>query len=53
MTEHEAYMLNALLELEDGLTDWEVEFIESLSNQNRPLSQKQHDKLESIYERLC
>ena len=50
--------LDDLLELEEGLTDWEVGFIESLSHQReRPdwkPSQKQAATLERIWkERIC
>ncbi len=53
MSDQEAQWLNALLELEDGLSEWELEFVESISNMQRPLTDKQHDKLEAIYEKLC
>jgi hypothetical protein len=44
-------MLNDLLELESGLTMWEVEFIESLSKKcERPLSAKQRALLVRLWE---
>lgn len=39
---------------ESKLTDWDVNFLDSISNQldkNRSLSQKQIEKLESIWEK--
>lgn len=46
--------LDALLDLDDGLTDWEVEFVESLNKQRKRQgwepSPKQEATLERIYD---
>ena len=50
-------MMHELLELEEGLTDWEIDFLESLCNQGwrNPdkwyFTDKQIDKFEQIYNR--
>jgi len=50
MNDDERDMVNELLEVEDGLTAWEVEFIEQLSHSlSEPLSERQHDKLEECW----
>lgn len=45
-----------LLAVEEGLTEWEVSFAESLGRQvcgdRRPLSTKQRAKLDAILERM-
>lgn len=47
-------MLDELLDLEDGLTAWEVEFLESLNRQRgREFTEKQVSKLEAIYREKC
>jgi hypothetical protein len=55
MTNVEAHWLDCLLELEEGLTEWELEFIENLDSnwREKGLSDKQRDTLERIYDRLC
>ena len=54
MNETEVDQLDALLALEDGLSEWELSFIEDLSHRReRPLTDKQADKLRDIYEKLC
>jgi hypothetical protein len=46
-------MLDELLELEQGLTGWEIDFLESLDKlRGRELSEKQLEKLTQIHERL-
>jgi len=45
-------LLQELLDLEDGLRDWEVEFIDSLSNWKSTFTKKQVETLEKIYERV-
>jgi len=45
-------LLQELLDLEDGLRDWEVEFIDSLSNWKSTFTKKQAATLEKIYERV-
>jgi len=45
-------MLNDLCALEDGLTDWEVEFIERMSRQSS-WSHGQLQKLTQIWEDRC
>ena len=51
------FMLEELLKLDHGLTDWEVEFIDSLdkrlNDKGRDLTDKQYKKLEQIYEENC
>lgn len=47
-------MLDDLLAVEDGLSEWEVEFIDSLDrNRDVDLSDKQADKLKQLHERHC
>jgi hypothetical protein len=52
-------MLKELLDLEDGLSGWELEFVENISrrmdgeNDDLSLSEKQEDKLKQIWEKLC
>lgn len=46
-------MLEELLDLEDGLSGWEVEFIENLFHWDGTFTPRQALKIESIYERLC
>lgn len=44
--------VEALCELEDGLSDWEMKFVDDIANRiksNQPLSQKQMDKIDSIH----
>lgn len=55
MSEEQQRMLTDLLDLEDGLNDWEVEFVEDLSHRppDRDLSDKQADKLQQIYNEHC
>lgn len=51
--EDDLFMLKELLKLEEGLSEWEVEFIESLNKHNkagRVFTQKQREKLGQIYE---
>lgn len=52
--------LDALLELEDGLSEWEVGFVEDMANRRKAdpnwvdrLTQKQIDCIERIYEKRC
>lgn len=46
-----------LLELEEGLTEWEIDFLESLSSQleeGRTLTERQKEVLDRVYEdRVC
>jgi len=56
VTPDEEKMLDALLDLEDGLSPWEVEFVDSIDKQRRRgygLSMCQSQKLREIYERHC
>ncbi len=54
-TEMENYrdILDELLGLEEGLTSWEVDFIEKLDNWDGSFTNKQADTLEKIYDRRC
>lgn len=46
--------LDELLDVDEGLTAWEVEFIESLNQQRgRDWTERQLSTLERIYERVC
>ena len=47
LTELEAEQLRALCKLEDGLTDWEVDFIESIG---ATVTERQAEKLAQIYD---
>lgn len=54
MTAAESSMLNELLNDDsDRLSEWEIEFIESLDHQReRNLTEKQADKLQKIWDRV-
>ena len=53
MTVVEINMLNELLEVESGLTGWEMDFIEDLDRQrSRTLSERQREKLDQIWVRV-
>ena len=50
MTAHQIEMLDALLDLESGLTPWELNFLESMDGQREQrLSEKQGDTLQRIF----
>ena len=50
MTSDQQEKLDELLEVDEGLNSWEIEFIESLHKQRlRSLSAKQLTKLDQIY----
>lgn len=54
MTTEELYWLDQLLDVDEGLSPWELTFIESLDEKRHfRLSVKQHEILEKLYERLC
>ena len=42
-----------LMALEEGLTAWEIEFIESVHAQEYALTERQIDVIYRIYDRLC
>ncbi|MCE5324925.1 MAG: hypothetical protein LLG01_00775 [Planctomycetaceae bacterium] len=44
-------MLQELLDLESGLTDWEIEFLDSLNNWQGDFRPKQAETLQKIYDR--
>lgn len=51
----DAEMVEALCELDSGLTSWELEFLESVAEQvenGHSLSERQREKLVEIHERL-
>ena len=54
MTEEEQDMLDMLLEVEGGMTDWEIGFVEDMANRPKhwKLSMKQAEKLRQIAERI-
>lgn len=45
-------MLQELLDLNDGLTDWEIDFLESLAVHVGELTDRQRGKLDEIYRGL-
>ena len=54
MTTEQNDMVTAILELEEGLNDWEIEFIENMDQRRETLdllSAKQVAKLTQIYDR--
>ena len=56
MLEEQMYARNCLqelLDLDEGLTRWEVDFIESLSNWSNDFTPKQIETIYKIYERKC
>lgn len=59
MTAAERTKVEAILELEDGLTEWEVGFVEDLSRRDDDLdggydlSERQEEVLNRIYEKKC
>lgn len=53
MTDDQRIMLDELLEVDDGLSDWEVEFVEDLDRHaDRELTDKQESKLEQIWQKV-
>lgn len=50
LSKEQEKMLNELCDLEDGLSKWEMDFIDSLDKQTNPLSMKQAAKLAEIYD---
>lgn len=54
MNPNQIAMLDELLERESGLSAWELDFICDLDKRrDRPLTERQADKLLQIWERLC
>lgn len=56
MLDRERRMLDELLDLEDGLTEWELQFVNDLDTRDRNnedfhLSLKQADLLSQVHER--
>jgi hypothetical protein len=45
-------MLKELLDVEDGLSNWEIDFLDSLNNRMQPLTDKQGATLEKIYQKV-
>lgn len=54
MNDEELQMLDDLLDKDEGLGSKEIDFIENLSKnyQNRSLSERQHDWLVNIWDRV-
>jgi hypothetical protein len=53
MTDDEQEMLDECLDAEQGLSGWELDFIEDMDKKrNITLSDKQHAKLREIVEKL-
>lgn len=54
MSDEDQTKLDSLLDVESGLSDREIEFLDSIDKKrDRPLTEKQANWLDSIYERLC
>jgi hypothetical protein len=51
MTEHEQMIADCEAR-ESRMTEWECGFIDSISRQERPLSDKQSERLEAIWDRV-
>lgn len=53
MTDDELKMVRDLLDLDEGLNDWEIEFLDNLNNhwEHRNLTDRQLEKLEEIHDR--
>jgi hypothetical protein len=49
------WMVEALCEIEEGLTDWEVEFVENTSHRipRYAYGDKQAEKVAELYEKHC
>ena len=43
-------LIEALCEIEEGLTEWEVEFVDSISKQNYELTTRQREIAERIFD---
>lgn len=52
ITKDEIEMLDDCELNSDKLTDWEARFIDDLSN-TVELNQRQHDKLQEIWDKVC
>lgn len=50
MTQSQIYLLQDLLEIDEGLSDWEIEFIENLHQnfREKDLTMKQRNRLVEI-----
>ena len=46
-------LLTELVNIKSGLSEWEVDFVESLSHWEGPFTTKQADTLEKLYGRAC
>jgi hypothetical protein len=46
-------VLQDLLALDEGLTNWEIDFIESVNQWQSDLTPKQIETLDKIYEKRC
>jgi hypothetical protein len=52
MSEKHHGMLNELLDVESGLTDWEIEFLDNVNGFRGELTGRQAIKLEEIWEKI-
>ena len=52
MTDQQELMIEDLMRLDQGLTPWEIDFIENIDGADR-LTDKQFEKLREIHERVC
>lgn len=52
MTEEELLMVEDCLNRYEKLSDWENQFLDDISRRAEPLSERQHDKLTQIWERV-
>lgn len=51
MPETHQEMIDELMEMDEGLTGWEIDFLEAIDGKDE-LSERQLDKLKEIHERL-
>lgn len=45
-------MIKELLQVESGLSDWDIEFLDNVHKRDFPLTDKQGAMIEKIYRRL-
>ncbi len=58
MVDHNRTVLQQLLKIESGLSEWEVDFLDSIAKHpitgnELTLSKKQEDKLDEIWQKHC
>lgn len=52
MTEEEQQMIEDCQRRESMLGEWEAQFIDDIDARAKPLTEKQHDKLHQIWDRV-